>query len=102
VFGSRGVIDTDYYTNVYIRGEEVYDGGNVGNLYTTGTQINIDEFHQFITQGQVENPTVAASVRSNMTAILGREAAYRRREVSWDELVRENQKLDLDLSWAKA
>ena len=97
VFGSRGVIDTDYYSNVYIRGEEVYDGGNVGNLYTTGAQVNIDEFHQFITQGKCDNPTVAPSVRSNLTAILGREAGYAGREVTWSELLKTNTKLKLDL-----
>lgn len=97
VFGSRGVIDTDYYSNVYIRGEEVYDGGNVGNLYTTGAQANIQEFHQFIAERKYENPTVAPSVRSNLTAVLGREAASRGRELTLSELVKENQKLEPDL-----
>ncbi|MHC1769759.1 MAG: Gfo/Idh/MocA family protein [Verrucomicrobiia bacterium] len=101
VFGTRGVIDTDYYSNVFIRGEEVYDGGNVGNLYTTGTQTNIAEFHQFITQGQYDNPTVAPSVRSNMTAILGREAGYRGGEVTWAELLQENKRLRPDLTGIK-
>jgi myo-inositol 2-dehydrogenase/D-chiro-inositol 1-dehydrogenase len=102
VFGARGVIDTDYYSNVYIRGEEVYDGGNVGNLYTTGAQTNIHEFHQFITEGKYDNPTVAPSVRSNLTAILGREAAYRNGELTWSDLLKENKKLELDCSSLKA
>lgn len=101
VFGSRGVIDTDYYSNVFVRGEEVYDGGNVGNLYTTGAQTNIREFHQFITSGRYDNPTVAASVRSNRTAILGREVAYRGGQLTWDELLKENKKLELDLTSLK-
>jgi myo-inositol 2-dehydrogenase / D-chiro-inositol 1-dehydrogenase len=96
VFGARGVVDTDYYSNVFIRGEEVYDGGNVGNLYTTGAQTNINEFHQFVTEGNHANPTVAPSVRSNLTAILGREAGYRGGEFTWSELLSENKKLELD------
>jgi len=102
VFGSRGVIDTDYYSNVFIRGEEVYDGGNVGNLYTTGAQTNIREFYQFITSGNYDNPTVAPSVRSNLTAILGREAGYRGGQLTWDELLKEDKKLELDLTGVKA
>jgi myo-inositol 2-dehydrogenase / D-chiro-inositol 1-dehydrogenase len=102
VFGTRGVIDTDYYSNVFIRGEEVYDGGNVGNLYTTGAQTNIQEFHQFITEGKHDNPTVAPSVRSNLTAILGREAGYRDGEVTWSDLLRENKKLELDRTGLKS
>jgi myo-inositol 2-dehydrogenase / D-chiro-inositol 1-dehydrogenase len=102
VYGSRGVIDTDYYTNVYIRGEEVYDGGNVGNLYTTGTQTNIREFHQFITEGKYDNQTVAPSVRSNLTAILGREAGYRGGEITWEEMISANKRLQPELAGARA
>ena len=102
VFGSRGVIDTDYYSNVFIRGEEVYDGGNVGNLYTTGAQANIAEFHRLITSREFENPTAAASVRSNLTAILGREAAYRGGEMTWTELLQANTKLEPSLEGIKA
>jgi myo-inositol 2-dehydrogenase / D-chiro-inositol 1-dehydrogenase len=98
VFGSRGVIDTDYYTNVYIRGEESYAGGNVGNLYTTGTQTNIREFHEFITNGNIENSTVEPSVRANLTAVLGREAGYRGGEVTWEEMMASKRRLNPDLT----
>jgi predicted dehydrogenase len=102
VFGSAGVIDTDYFGNVSIRGNEPFAGGSVGNLYTTGAQTNIREFHECITQGQYANETVAPSVRSNLTAILGREAGYRGGEVTWDALLKEQKKLEPDLRGARA
>ncbi|HNQ90057.1 MAG TPA: Gfo/Idh/MocA family oxidoreductase [Verrucomicrobiota bacterium] len=102
VFGSEGVIDTDYFGNVFIRGNEPYKGGSTGNLYTTGTEVNIREFHQAVIEGHCDNPTVAPSVRSNLTAILGREAAYQRRELTWDELLRQSRQLEPDLRGLKA
>ena len=45
------------------------------DLYTSGTVVNIKEFHQAIMKGDFSNPTVVPSVRSNLTAVLGREAA---------------------------
>lgn len=101
-YGSEGYIYTDYFSNVWIRGNEPFPGGSVGNLYTTGTQVNIREFHQCITTGQCDNPTVAPSVRSNLTAVLGREAGYRQGEVTMAELLKENRKLEPDLRGAKA
>jgi myo-inositol 2-dehydrogenase / D-chiro-inositol 1-dehydrogenase len=99
-FGAEGVIDTDYYTGVVLRGKEAYRGDEP-NLYTTGTEVNIREFHQFIAAGQCDNPTVGPSVRSNLTAVLGREAGYRRGEVTLAELLREDRRLEPDLSGLK-
>jgi predicted dehydrogenase len=101
VFGTDGYIYTDYFGKVWIRGKEFYDGGETGNLYTTGTQVNIREFHESITQGKWDNPTVAPSVRSNLTAILGREAAYRGGEVTLAALLKEAKKLEPDLKGLK-
>jgi hypothetical protein len=95
-YGTEGCIDTDYFGSVWIRGNEPYKGGSTGNLYTEGAQVNIQEFHQAITQRQYANPTVAPSVRANLTAVLGREAGYRREEVTLAELVRENRRLEFD------
>ena len=44
------------------------------------------------------NPTVAPSVRSNLTTILGRTAAYRGAKVTWDEMMAGAEKLEADLS----
>jgi hypothetical protein len=45
---------------------------------------------------------VAASVRSNLTAILGREAAYRRTELTLKALIRQGKKLEPNLNGLKA
>jgi hypothetical protein len=55
---------------------------------------NIKEFHRMITAGDFSNPTVAPSVRSNLTCVLGRLAARGRREVTWDEMTKANEKVD--------
>jgi len=101
VFGSEGVIDTDYFGSVWIRGNDPFKGGSVGNLYTTGAQTNIREFHQAITAGNYANPTVAPSVRSNLTAVLGREAAYRGAELTLAALLKEGKKLEPDFRGLK-
>jgi myo-inositol 2-dehydrogenase / D-chiro-inositol 1-dehydrogenase len=100
-YGTEGYIDTDYFGSVWIRGNEPYKGGSTGNLYTEGAQVNIREFHQAIHQSHFANPTVAPSVRANLTAVLGREAGYRRDEVTLAELVRENRRLEFDVSGLK-
>jgi predicted dehydrogenase len=95
-YGTEGYIDTDYFGSVWIRGNEPYKGGSTGNLYTEGAQVNIREFHHAVTQRQYANATVAPSVRANLTAVLGREAGYGRREITLAELVKENRRLEFD------
>jgi predicted dehydrogenase len=102
VFGPRGTIDTHYFGSVSIKGQVPYAGGNVGNLYTDGAVANIAEFHKSITEGKFDNPTAAPSVRSNLTTILGRTAAYTGKEVTWDAMMKANEKLDADLKGLKS
>jgi hypothetical protein len=40
-------------------------------------------------------------VRSNLTTILGRTAAYRRSEVTWDEMMKADEKLEPNLKGLK-
>ena len=101
VFGADGIIDTDYFGDVWIKGNKPFEGGSTGNLYTTGAQTNIREFYDFVKQGNYENSTVAPSVRSNLTAVLGRTAGYRRGEVTWKEMIDSGEKLSIDLSGLK-
>ena len=74
----------------------------VGDLFHTGTVVNINEFHDAILKGDCSNPTVAPSVRSNLTAILGREAAYRRKELTLAHLLKEGKKLEPNLKGLKS
>ncbi|MCA9450325.1 MAG: gfo/Idh/MocA family oxidoreductase, partial [Candidatus Omnitrophica bacterium] len=59
-------------------------------------------FHDSIQKGDFSNPTVAPSVRSNLTTILGRTAAYQGREVTWDEMMKTGEKLDGKLEGLKS
>lgn len=101
-FGSDGVIDTDYFSGVIIRGRKSYKGGRFEQLYTTGAKANIEAFYQNITQERYANETVAASVRSNLTAILGREAAYQGGEVTWKSLLQSQARLKPNLTGLKS
>lgn len=100
VYGSAGYIQTDYFTDVMVRGKDFYKGSNP-ELYTSGTKVNIREFQQNITTGQCDNPTVAPSVRSNLTAVLGREAAYRKGEMTLAKLIKQGRRLRPNLKGLK-
>ena len=101
-YGAEGFIEMDYYTGVLMRGKEAVVRGSVDDLYTSGAVININEFHDAIVKGDCSNPTVVPSVRSNLTAVLGREAAYRQTELTLDALIKEGKKLEPDLSGCKS
>ena len=101
-FGADGTFDADYYTGVTLRGKEEGVRASVGDLYKDGAIANINEFHDTILKGDCSNATVAPSVRSNLTAILGREAGYKGGEITWDALLKQNQKLQPNLKGLKA
>ena len=48
------------------------------------------------------NLTVPASVRSNLTTVLGRTAAYKNGVVTWEEMMRKKEKFMPDLKGLKA
>ncbi len=102
VFGADGVIDTDYFGDVSIKGNKPYAGGSTGNLYTTGAVTNIEEFYDCVTKGDFTNETAAASVRSNLTAVMGRIAGYRHGEVTWKEMLSTAEKLEPNLKGLKS
>jgi predicted dehydrogenase len=97
-FGTDGTLDTHYSGEVSIRGNLPYKGGTVESLYLNGVVRNVAAFHDAITGGDVSNPTVAPSLRSNLTTILGRIAARRGRPVTWDEMMEDGEELRADLT----
>ncbi|NUN94579.1 MAG: Gfo/Idh/MocA family oxidoreductase [Candidatus Omnitrophica bacterium] len=88
VYGETGTIDAHYGGVVNIKGDKPYEGGETKGIFTDGAVRNIATFHESITKGDFSNPTVAPSVRSNLTTILGRTAAYTGKEVTWEEMMR--------------
>ena len=62
---------------------------------------NIATFHDCVVKGDCANPTVAPSVRSNLTTILGRQAAYEQRLVTWDEMMRKAEKWEFSTQGLK-
>ena len=98
VYGTEGTLDSHYFGEVSIRGKLPYKGGRIPNLYTDGAIANIATFHDSVTRGEFGNPTVAASVRSNLTTILGRTAAWRGVKVTWEEMTAAAEPLEADLT----
>lgn len=102
MFGTQGILETEYGGQVLIRGKNFYRGGSSPGIYHDGAVANIKAFHENITAGRFDNPTVAPSVQSNLITILGRTAAYETRMVTWDEMLQKNEKLDANLKGLKA
>jgi myo-inositol 2-dehydrogenase/D-chiro-inositol 1-dehydrogenase len=101
VYGSKGTADLHYFSKSVIKCKEYSNAAEPGNLYTTGAESNIATFHAAITKGDHANPTVAPSVRSNLTTILGRTAAYENRVVTWEEMLRKAEPFVADLRGLK-
>jgi len=101
VFGSKGVLETEYGGAVLIRGENYYNGGKTPEIYESGAVANIAAFHKAIAGGDFRNPTVEPSVQSNLITILGRKSAYENRIVSWTEIVESGERLIPDLQGLK-
>jgi predicted dehydrogenase len=68
----------------------------VENLYDNGAMRNIATFHELVTNADVSNTTVPRAVDGCLACILGREAALRKREVTMDDLLKENKRIEPD------
>jgi len=101
MFGSKGVLETEYGGAVLIRGENYWNGGRTQEIYESGAVANIAAFHKAIVEGDSRNPTVAPSIQSNLITILGRKSAYENRIVSWAELRKDGERLIPDLKGLK-
>ena len=82
-------------------GPKHFGGGSVEDLYKLGAARNIATFYQSIVEQRFDNPTVQRAVDGTLTAILGREAALRGVRLTMDELLRENRKLEVNLTGLK-
>jgi myo-inositol 2-dehydrogenase / D-chiro-inositol 1-dehydrogenase len=102
-FGAHGSADLHYAGLAHITPSEkdkAWIGTEKDDTFKGGCVSNIQKFVESIrTAAPVNNAPVA--VESNLTAILGRMAAYQERTVTWDEMMasREKWELNLKLKW---
>jgi predicted dehydrogenase len=100
-FGTKGTVETNYGGKCWLRSQEEVFSGETDSIYLVGAEKNIATFYQNITKGDYSNATVTPSVRSNLTTILGRTAAYKRTEVTWDKMIKKNEKWEFDTKGLK-
>jgi len=96
MFGTNGALETKYSGDVILRGKPVYKGSSA-NLYKTGAEENVRAFYDQILAGDASNLTVVPSVNSTLLTILGREAAYSGKVVSWTSMMDAKKRLTIDL-----
>ena len=99
-FGIHGAADTHYGGLVRITGDHAWLGAEKDDTFRQGAINNVKAFIESIQTGKPLNNSGQA-VESNLTAILGRTAAYRNATVTWDELLRSEEKFEahLKLRW---
>lgn len=102
LYGTEGRLQTKYGGKCMILGKNLYKGGKTTTLYRDGAVSNIATFHASITAGDFRNASVEYGVQSNLIAIMGRTAGYEKRLVTWDEIVKSEEKLELGLDGLKA
>ncbi|MCL4402057.1 MAG: Gfo/Idh/MocA family oxidoreductase [Acidobacteria bacterium] len=98
MYGSKGVADSHHAGVVNILGENPWKGTGTEKDPTSlqGPVTNVKNFVESIRAGKLLN-NIAPSVESTLTAILGRMACYREDTVTWDEMMRSNEKLSAAL-----
>jgi len=79
-----------------------YAGGTIDNLYGAGASRNIASFYENVTKADYSNDTVAMAIDSCLATILAREACLRKGRMTMEELMKANQRIEVDLSGLKA
>ena len=67
-----------------------------------GIDSNLNKFEKAVREGNYENDTLQRAVDSALATILGREAGMRNGLLKWDDMIKENKKLQFDTKGLKA
>ncbi len=95
-YGTAGTVDSHYGGAVRITGDNPWPGIEKDDTFRAGAVANVKSFAESVRTGRLLN-NVAESVESNLTSILGRMAAYGERLVTWEEMLRSEEKLEANL-----
>jgi predicted dehydrogenase len=101
IHGATGHALLIYGGKAQLRSHDDAYTGDVLNLYEAGVVRNIAAFYRSVTEGRFENETVKGAVDGALTCILGREAGARHGRLTMDELLKENKRLEVDLTGLK-
>ncbi|MBL8217069.1 MAG: Gfo/Idh/MocA family oxidoreductase [Bryobacterales bacterium] len=100
VYGVDGCADTHYGGVVRLTGKNAWLGAEKDDTFKGGAIENVKRFISAIRTNQpIYN--FEPSVESNLTGILGRTAAYRNAEVTWEEMMASSERWSsaLTLNW---
>jgi predicted dehydrogenase len=95
-YGARGTVDSHYNGLVRISGDNPWHGTDKDDTFRQGAVANVKNFVDAIKAGRVLN-NVKDSVDSTLTAILGRMAAYEQNLITWEDMMKRNEKIDAKL-----
>ncbi|MCC6585534.1 MAG: Gfo/Idh/MocA family oxidoreductase [Bryobacterales bacterium] len=98
LYGSRGVVDSHYGGQLRITGENPWPGVDKDPTFRDGAIANIKKFAEAVRGGEKIN-NVAQAVETNLTAILGRTAAYKGGEVTWTDMLRDGEGWDAQIDF---
>ena len=99
IFGSEGTLEAHHYgyAPTTITGDHPWKPEHEPDVKGLKSVVaNQKKFVESIRSGQYVN-NVADSVKTNLTALLGRMAAYKGTVVTWDEMMRSGEKYELSL-----
>jgi predicted dehydrogenase len=99
-YGIHGCADTHYNGLIRITGNNAWMGAEKDDTFRGGAIENVKKFVAAVREGKpIYN--FETSVESNLTGILGRTAAYRSAEVTWEEMIRSTERwsTDVKLNW---
>lgn len=96
VYGTEGTAEMHYNGPALITGSYPWKGGETDSTGRQGTIHNVRTFVETLRAGRLVNNSAEAA-QSTLTAVLGRMAAYSQRVVTWDEMMRSNEKLEARL-----
>ena len=95
-FGIHGTLETRYNGLLRIYGDTPWAGVEKDKTMDQGTANNIKAFIRSIRESKPVN-NASTAVESTLSGILGREAALRESVVTWDEMLKSQKRVEVNL-----
>ncbi len=98
MYGSKGTADSHYNGPVKITGDNAWPGTDHDDTWNNGVNNNVSDFVKSI-RGEIDLINHGDyAVESTLTGVLGRMAAYRGEEVTWDQMMQEKRRFEVELN----